>query len=70
MKILVFTATYNESKNIEKLINKIFSLKINIPVKIRVKAPRTKTICMVESVLPASFTNTVIKQKHEALSII
>ena len=30
MKILVFTATYNESKNIEKLINKIFSLKINL----------------------------------------
>ena len=30
MKILVFTATYNESKNIEKLINKIFSLKMNL----------------------------------------
>tara|TARA_B100001179_G_C18520236_1_gene372465 strand:+ start:235 stop:939 length:705 start_codon:yes stop_codon:yes gene_type:complete len=30
MKILVFTATYNESENIEKLINKIFSLKINL----------------------------------------
>ena len=30
MKILVFTATYNESENIEKLINKIFSLKMNL----------------------------------------
>ena len=30
MKILVFAATYNESENIEKLINKIFSLKINL----------------------------------------
>ena len=30
MKILVFTPTYNESENIEKLINKIFSLKMNL----------------------------------------
>ena len=30
MKILIFTATYNEFENIEKLVNKIFSLKINL----------------------------------------
>ena len=62
-KTLIFTATYNESKNIEELIDQIFQLKNNLNLLIIDDNSPDKTYKIIEK-LSLKYPNiTLIKEK-------
>ena len=62
-KTLIFTATYNESKNIEELIDQIFQLKNNLNLLIIDDNSPDKTYKIIEK-LSLKYPNiTLIKRE-------
>ena len=67
-KTLIFTATYNESKNINLLIEKILNLKLNVDILIVDDNSPDKTYEIVEK-LKEKFNNIFLERRNSKLGL-